>query len=111
MIVAICIGRGYFLYKNGDVANNLMVDEKYCYDSFEYYEDELQGNYRVLKSISSLLKDEIALIIFLDVYNQIRFEGMHSNIQLYTDEGLELAGLNKDDIKRLRRNNNGKNRF
>lgn len=42
----------------------------------------------------------------MDVYNQIRFEGMHSNIQLYTDEGLELAGLNKDDIKRLKRSNN-----
>lgn len=111
MIVAICIGRGYFLFDNGDIANNLMVDEKYCYDSFEYYENELQDNYRVLKGISSLLKDEIALMTFLDVYNQIRFEGMHSNIQLYTDEGLELAGLNKDDIKRLRRNNNGKNRF
>ena len=106
MIVAICIGRGYFLFDNGDIANNLMVDEKYCYDSFEYHENELQDNYRVLKGISSLLKDEIALMTFLDVYNQIRFEGMHSNIQLYTNEELELAGLNKDDIKRLKRSNN-----
>lgn len=31
---------------------------------------------------------------------------MHSNIQLYTNEELELAGLNKDDIKRLKRSNN-----
>lgn len=64
LIVAICIGRGYFLFKNGDISNNLMVGEKYNYDSFEYYEDKLQGNYRVLKGISSLLKDKIALITF-----------------------------------------------
>ena len=95
-------GGGYSLFEDGDITNTLVLDEKYGYDSFEYYENELEGNYRILKGISSLIKGEITLMNFLDVYHQIRMEGMNNNLQIYTNEGLELAGLNKDDIKRLR---------
>lgn len=94
--------KGYYLTDDNNIEHNLKLDHQFNYDSFEYCEDELQGSYRILKGISSLLKDEIALITFLDVYNKIRAESTQPFLNIYTTEGLQLAGLTEDDIKRLK---------
>jgi hypothetical protein len=51
----------------------------------------------LLKAVSSLLKDEISISLFLDAYDTIKLDNAKPYLDLYTEEGLKLVGL--DDLK------------
>ena len=89
-------GTGYSITDEGKLCLNNIFD----YDSWEYFEGELEGNERILKAISNLIKGEISIDLFLQSYEYIKSENEIS-LNLYTTEGLELAGLTKRDIKTL----------
>lgn len=88
-------GPGYLISDEGRVFG----DNVFNYDSWEYFEGELQGTTRILKGISSLMQGKISIDIFLDVYHHIQNEEKKW-LDIYTAEGLKLAGLNDDDIKK-----------
>ena len=94
-------GEGYFMRDDDTV--NFILDHQHCYDMWEYYQGELKGRNRILKAISSLLKNEINLELFIYAYEQIKIEN-HANdfMNWFTDEGLELAGFSKEDIKQIK---------
>lgn len=85
-------GTGYYISDN-----RLVLDNNHDYDSWEYYEGELQGTERILKAVSSLVKDEIGIDLFINAYECIKNEEKHL-LNRYTTEGLKLAGLTTKDI-------------
>lgn len=89
-------GTGYSITDEG----KLCLDNIFDYDSWEYYEGELEGSERILKAVSNLIKGEISIDLFLQSYEYIKSENEIS-LNLYTPKGLELAGLTKRDIKTL----------
>ena len=89
-------GTGYAITDEG----KLYLDNIFDYDSWEYFEGELEGSERILKAVSNLIKGEISIDLFLQSYEYIKSENEIS-LNLYTTEGLELAGLTKRDIKTL----------
>lgn len=96
------IGYGYCLCKND--STEFVVDVKFDYDSFEYYDGELIGNNRVLKDISSFIKDKISLELFVHAYDYYKKDNNYL-LDAYTDEGLELAGFSKEDIMKINHKN------
>ena len=96
MIALICKDHGYIITESGE----LCLDNVFDYDSWEYFEGELQGRERILKGVSSLMKDEICIDTFIDVYQYIQNEDKQY-LNIYTEEGLKLAGLNENDIKKV----------
>ena len=93
------IGYGYFLVED---SSEVVFDHKWNYDSFEYFNGKLSGKYRILKVISSLMKNKISLELFLDAYEEFRTEDRKSIGNWYTEEGLKLAGFSDEDIKKLK---------
>ena len=89
------IAYGYYLYEDN---TEFVRDHKWDYDSFEYYEGELNGNNRILKDISSFLKGKIGLELFVHAYDAYKAENARKFENWYTDEGLKLAGMNEKDI-------------
>lgn len=89
-------GTGYFITEDG----KLCYDNVFDYDSWEYFEGELKGSEKLLKGVSNLIKDQIGIELFLQGYEYIKAENDLS-LDIYTKEGLELAGLNENDIKTL----------
>ena len=89
-------GTGYLVSEEG----KLYFDNIFNYDSWEYCEGELKENKRILKGVSSLMKEQIGIDLFLQVYEYIKKENELS-LNFYTTEGLELAGLTKRDINIL----------
>lgn len=85
-------GTGYYISDN-----RLVLDNNHDYDSWEYFEGELQGAERILKAVSSLVKDEIGIDLFINAYECIKNEEKHL-LNRYTTEGLKLAGLTTKDI-------------
>ena len=81
----------------GENSTELVLDNKWDYDSFEYYDKDLQGNERILKGISSLIKNEIGIDIFLQAYEYIKSDNKNL-LNMFTAEGLQLAGLTAKDI-------------
>jgi hypothetical protein len=72
------------------------LDHVYDYDSFEYFDHELEGMERILKAISSLMNEDIDIMLFLHAYEQIKLEeNTNVNLNWFTKEGLELAGIIK----------------
>lgn len=96
------IGYGYCLCKKD--STDFVVDVKWDYDSFEYYDGELIGNNRVLKDISSFIKDKISLELFVHAYDYYKKDN-NKLLDAYTDEGLELAGFSKEDIMKINHKN------
>ncbi|MDR0978536.1 MAG: hypothetical protein LBL91_01105 [Lachnospiraceae bacterium] len=91
---------GYGYYIDDD---SLYADHCWNYDTFEYFEGKLEGRHRILRGISNLIKDEIDIMTFIHVYDIIKQEeDCKSNMCWFTDEGLKLAGLNEEDVKRWR---------
>ena len=70
------------------------------YDSWEYFEGELKGSEKLLKGVSNLIKDQIGIELFLQGYEYIKAEN-NLSLDIYTKDGLELAGLSEKDIKTL----------
>ena len=93
------IGYGYFLAED---SSNVIFDNKWNYDSFEYFNGKLNGKYRILKAISSLMKNKISLGLFLDAYEEFKIEDRKYIGNWYTEEGLKLAGFSDEDIKKLK---------
>lgn len=90
-------GPGYIINDN----NELLWDNIYDYDSWEYFDGNLKGIDRLLKSVSSLLKDKIDITLFINAYDKIKQE-YHSSFCWFTDEGLELCGFSEKEILKIR---------
>ena len=90
------IGYGYYLV-NEDTTE-FVRDHKWDYDSFEYYDGELKGRLRILKDISSFIKEKIDLELFIHAYDYYKSEFKNIMPNFYTDEGLKLAGMSEEDI-------------
>ena len=86
-------GAGYLISKAG----SLYGDNVFDYDSWEYCDRELQGNERLLKGVSNLMKNEIGIDLFLQGYEYIKSDNK-SLLNMFTAEGLQLAGLTAKDI-------------
>lgn len=84
---------GYGYYMCGDEGTEFVNDTKWDYDSFEYYDKELTGRYRVLKDISSFIKEKISLELFVRTYEQIKKEELPDVTDWFTEEGKRLAGI------------------
>ena len=93
------IGYGYYLY--GEDSTEFVLDHKWDYDSFEYYDGELTGKNRILKDISSFIKGKIGLELFIHAYDFYKTEYKNEMTEFYTDEGLKLAGMTSKDIERI----------
>lgn len=93
-------GCGYYISNDGEV----YYDHIFDYDSFEYFEGELKGNARILKAMGSLMKNKISFNLFFDTYKYIFADKVCKEAfdYGYTDEGLRLAGLSDEDIKRVK---------
>ena len=89
-------GTGYFITEDG----KLCYDNVFDYDSWEYFEGELKGSEKLLKGVSNLIKDQIGIELFLQGYEYIKAEN-NLSLDIYTKDGLELAGLSENDIKTL----------
>lgn len=92
-------GPGYIINDN----NELLYDNVFDYDNWEYFEGNLKGIDRLLKSVSSLLKDEIDITLFISAYEKI-IQEYHSSFYWFTDEGLKLCGFNEKEILEIREN-------
>ena len=92
------IGYGYYLV-NEDTTE-FVRDHKWNYDSYEYYDGELNGKYRILKNISSFIKEKIELELFVHAYDVYKTEFKNDMPNFYTDEGLKLAGMTDTDIQK-----------
>ena len=93
------IGYGYYLY--GEESTNFVLDHKWDYDSFEYYDGEFFGKDRILKDISSFIKGEISLELFIHAYDYYKNDYQSYFTNFYTEEGLKLAGFSEEDIKKI----------
>ena len=92
------IGYGYYLI-NEDTTE-FVRDHKWNYDSFEYYDGELTGRNRIIKDISSFIKEKIELELFVHAYDIYKTEFKNEMPNCYTDEGLKLAGMTDTDIQK-----------
>ena len=96
------IGYGYYLYED---EAKFVLDDKWDYDSFEYYEGELKGNNRILKAISSYLKGKIGIELLIHAYDLFKIESINKAMpDFYTEEGLKLAGFTDIDIQNEKNN-------
>ncbi len=93
------IGYGYFLIED---SSKVIFDNKWNYDSFEYFKGKLNGRYRILKAISSFIKNKISLELFLEAYEEFKLEDRKNIENWYTEKGLKLAGFSDEDIKKLK---------
>lgn len=92
-------GTGYYISDNG-----IILENNHDYDNWEYFEGELKGTEKILKAISSLINNKITVELFVRAYDYIRSEENKRTLtSCFTDEGLKLAGLNDEDIKRVKR--------
>lgn len=91
-------GTGYMISKY----NKLYCDNIFDYDSWEYFEGKLTGTKRLLKTVSSLMKREIGIDLFVDAYENIKADEQKRkyNLDIYTDEGIGLAGLEVEKDKK-----------
>lgn len=92
---------GYVYYLYGEDSTEFVLDHKWDYDSFEYYDGELTGKNRILKDISSFIKGKIGLELFIHAYDFYKTEYKNEMTEFYTDEGLKLAGMTSKDIERI----------
>ena len=90
------VGYGYYLYED---EARFTYDNKWDYDSFEFYNGKLEGNNRILKAISSYLKGEIDMELLIHAYDVFKIESIKKGMpDFYTNEGLKKAGFTDEDI-------------
>lgn len=84
---------GYFQREDGTVYGEVMSN----YMDLEYYRGELTGKRRILRALSSYIKNEIDLGLFADAYHHILIDEYAKAVfpTNYTAAGLKLAGLEK----------------
>ena len=95
MTPLICKDLGYIITESGE----LCLDNVFDYDSWEYFQGELQGRERILKGVSSLMQEKIGIDLFLDTYQYMQNEEKPT-LDIYTEEGLKLAGLTEIEDKK-----------
>ncbi len=93
------IGTGYYLY---DDKAQFVLDDKWDYDSYEYYTGKLEGKNRILKAISSFLKGDISFELLIHAYDVFKNEDKEKMPEFYTEEGLKLAGFSDSDISKMK---------
>ena len=84
---------GYFVSDNGRIYLDHHPEN---YMDMEYYRGELTGYQRILKALSSYIKDEISLDILLNAYHIICAEEAAAGDRKYldvSDKWMKLAGL------------------
>ena len=59
----------------------MYFDNIFDYDSWEYFEEELQGKGRILKAISSVIKDKIGFDLLLNTYDYLKYEESVKNMR------------------------------
>lgn len=91
-------GPGYMVREDDGMVYR---DNIFDYDSWEYFEGNLEGYNRILKGLSNLLKGKISIELFLAVYEEIRTKNKYY-LRSFTKDGLMLAGLNEEDIKDIK---------
>lgn len=89
-------GLGYYISDN-----NIILENNHDYDNWEYFDGKLEGMERILKALSSLLKGEIEVSLFLNAYDKMR-EEYNDFLDIYTDEGLKLCGFSEKEILEIR---------
>lgn len=90
------IGYGYYFYDEN--STDFIRDHKFNYDSFEYYDGELTGKNRILKNISSFMKEKIDLELFVHAYDFYKADYQNRLADFYNDDALKLAGMSDKDI-------------
>lgn len=88
-------------YLISEYTGELYWDNVFDYDSWEYCEEKLQGYERILKAVNQLMQEEIEIDLFLEMYKYLEFN-KRNYLNCYIDEWLELAGLTKKDIQKIR---------
>ena len=91
------IAWGHLIDEDGNVFNECMHN----YQDLEYYRGELYGVQRILTALSNYEKDEIGIVLLMRAYEIIRNEHHFKNsgnMMWYTDEGMRLAGLLKENM-------------
>lgn len=92
-------GPGDYISEDGSICYDNIFD----YDSWEYFDGELKGKDRILKAISSLKKGKIDINLFINAYEEIKKDNIITDVDYFTDEGLEFAGFRDEDIKNIRK--------
>ena len=93
------IGYGYYLC--GKNNTEFVLDHKWDYDSFEYYDGKFIGTNRILKDLSSFIQGKIDLGLFVHAYDFFKKDFENNLPDFYTDEGLSLAGFSNEDIRKI----------
>ena len=92
-------GFGASGYKSSTICNEYFRTEYIGdYDNFEYYKGELNGNNRILKPISSYLKNKISLEEFLNGYKLFKNWYALDPFLDKDEEKLKLIGFSKEEI-------------
>lgn len=91
-------GTGYSMYEG-----EIWWDHRFAYDSFEYFEGELKGKQKMLKAISSYMKNKIGPDLVIEAYRYLTARETLKSVfwQGFTEEGLKLAGLSDEDIDKM----------
>jgi hypothetical protein len=85
------IAVGYFQEDDGSIYDEVMHN----YMNLEYYRGDMTGKRRILKALSSLMKDKIDISLYSKAYHAILMDEYAKSVapEYFTDEGLRLAGL------------------
>ena len=88
--------RGYFQSDDGDIFDESMWN----YMDLEYYRGKFTGKRRILKALSNYVKGKIDISLMLKAYRKIITDEYAAAAMpnIYTEEGMILAGLADDDI-------------
>ncbi len=93
------MGNGYYLV---DGSKNFVLDHISDYDSFEYFENELEETNRILKLISSFLKGKIDnLELFVKAYESFKSDYEGKMPDIFIDEDLKLAGFSDWEVSKI----------
>ena len=93
------MGNGYYLVDGG---KNFVLDDISDYDSFEYFEGELEESNRILKLISSFLKGKIDnLELFVKAYESFKSDYERKKLDSFVDEDLKLLGFSDFEVSRI----------
>lgn len=86
------VARGYFLES---FTHNIHYECIHEYMNLEYYSEEITGLRRIMKALSSYLKEDIDITLYSNAYHTILAEAQAKIVfpRDYTEAGLSLAGL------------------
>ena len=96
-------GMCYYLPENDA---ELSYGTLWDYDCFEYYDETLEGNNRILKLVSNYLKGKIEnLELFIKTYEYLKMDFEKTKFCYYEDENLKLLGFTDENISTMKSNN------